>query len=74
MVRLLFRQFQLSGNIFPTEGLVTIMVILVSRKFGVNPDNVATPVAGSLGKWVKLLNLKLGVKGLSVTQLNFQAI
>lgn len=32
-----------------TLGIVMIGVILGSRKFQVNPDNVATPIAASLG-------------------------
>ena len=31
-----------------------ICVILLSRRFGVNPDNVATPVAAALGDLVTL--------------------
>ena len=34
-----------------------IFVILISRKFGINPDNVATPIAASLGDLVTLLLL-----------------
>jgi len=30
-------------------GLVMVLVIIVSRRFNVNPDNVATPIAASLG-------------------------
>merc|ERR1719336_925615 len=30
-------------------GIIMIIVILLSRKFNVNPDNVATPIAASLG-------------------------
>ncbi|XP_075219257.1 solute carrier family 41 member 1 isoform X2 [Lycorma delicatula] len=30
-------------------GVVTTVVIIVSRYLGINPDNVATPIAGSLG-------------------------
>ncbi|CAG0921553.1 unnamed protein product [Notodromas monacha] len=30
-------------------GLVMIMVILVSRRYHINPDNVATPIAASMG-------------------------
>ena len=30
-------------------GLVMVLVILLSRHFNVNPDNVATPIAASLG-------------------------
>ena len=32
-------------------GLVMVLVILVSRRFNVNPDNVATPIAASLGDY-----------------------
>ncbi|CAN2391583.1 Solute carrier family 41 [Pristimantis euphronides] len=35
-------------------GLVMIGVILGSKKFGINPDNVATPIAASLGDLVTL--------------------
>ncbi|XP_041048053.1 solute carrier family 41 member 1 isoform X5 [Carcharodon carcharias] len=35
-------------------GLVMIAVILVSRKVGINPDNVATPIAASLGDLITL--------------------
>uniref|UniRef100_A0A4W3KIK1 Solute carrier family 41 member n=1 Tax=Callorhinchus milii TaxID=7868 RepID=A0A4W3KIK1_CALMI len=35
-------------------GLVMIGVILVSRKVGINPDNVATPIAASLGDLITL--------------------
>ena len=31
-----------------------ILVVLLSRKFGVNPDNVATPIAASLGDLITL--------------------
>ena len=31
------------------EGVVMVTVVVVSRKLRINPDNVATPVAGSLG-------------------------
>lgn len=30
-------------------GVLMIFVVLLSKKLGVNPDNVATPVAASLG-------------------------
>ena len=30
-------------------GLVMVLVILLSRRFSINPDNVATPIAASLG-------------------------
>nr|XP_054604078.1 solute carrier family 41 member 1-like isoform X4 [Nothobranchius furzeri] len=35
-------------------GLVVVAVILASRKVGINPDNVATPIAASLGDLVTL--------------------
>ncbi|KAJ3602179.1 hypothetical protein NHX12_029938 [Muraenolepis orangiensis] len=35
-------------------GLVMVAVILASRKVGVNPDNVATPIAASLGDLITL--------------------
>uniref|UniRef100_UPI00398E7F11 solute carrier family 41 member 1 isoform X2 n=1 Tax=Pristiophorus japonicus TaxID=55135 RepID=UPI00398E7F11 len=37
-----------------TLGLVMIGVIIGSRKFGINPDNVATPIAASLGDLITL--------------------
>ncbi|XP_023342805.1 solute carrier family 41 member 3 [Eurytemora carolleeae] len=40
-------------------GIVMIIVIAVSRRFGVNPDNVATPVAAALGDLVTLALLSL---------------
>lgn len=38
-------------------GLVMVLVIAVSRRVGVNPDNVATPVAASLGDLITLVVL-----------------
>ena len=38
-------------------GMVMVVVILTSRRFGINPDNVATPIAASLGDLVTLLLL-----------------
>jgi len=35
-------------------GVVMVVVILLSRKFSINPDNVATPIAASLGDLVTL--------------------
>jgi solute carrier family 41 len=35
-------------------GTIMIMVILLSKRFRINPDNVATPVAGILGDVVTL--------------------
>ncbi|KRX65899.1 Solute carrier family 41 member 2 [Trichinella sp. T9] len=40
-----------------TFGLVMISVILLCRYFGINPDNVATPIAASLGDLVTLTML-----------------
>lgn len=45
-------------------GGVMILVILVSRKWGINPDNVATPIAASLGDLVTLLLLSVIVEGM----------
>ena len=33
-------------------GLVMVFVILASRKMGVNPDNVATPIAGKINSFL----------------------
>ena len=35
-------------------GVVMVVVILMSRKYRINPDNVATPIAASLGDLVTL--------------------
>lgn len=35
-------------------GLVMVGVIIASRKLGINPDNVATPIAASLGDLITL--------------------
>lgn len=45
------------------SGLVTMAVIIGSRKVGINPDNVATPIAASLGDLVTL-SLLAGVSSL----------
>lgn len=37
-----------------SAGLVMIGVIIGSRKVGINPDNVATPIAASLGDLITL--------------------
>uniref|UniRef100_A0A3Q3XHY3 Solute carrier family 41 member n=1 Tax=Mola mola TaxID=94237 RepID=A0A3Q3XHY3_MOLML len=44
-------------------GLVMIGVIISSRKVGINPDNVATPIAASLGDLITL-SLLAGVSSL----------
>lgn len=36
------------------SGLVMVAVIIWSRKVGINPDNVATPIAASLGDLITL--------------------
>ncbi|KAI9546712.1 hypothetical protein NQZ68_024610 [Dissostichus eleginoides] len=46
-----------------TLGLVMVAVILGSRKMGINPDNVATPIAASLGDLITL-SLLSGVSSL----------
>ncbi|XP_040214924.1 solute carrier family 41 member 1-like isoform X1 [Rana temporaria] len=51
-------------------GLVMIGVIIASRKFGINPDNVATPIAASLGD---LITLSL-LAGVSTTLFNYRDI
>uniref|UniRef100_H2ZNE9 SLC41A/MgtE integral membrane domain-containing protein n=1 Tax=Ciona savignyi TaxID=51511 RepID=H2ZNE9_CIOSA len=45
-------------------GLIMIGVIIGSRKLGINPDNVATPIAASLGDLITLTLLSTIVKGL----------
>ena len=37
-----------------SSGLIMIGVIIASRKVGINPDNVATPIAASLGDLITL--------------------
>ncbi|XP_072276635.1 solute carrier family 41 member 3 isoform X2 [Pyxicephalus adspersus] len=51
-------------------GLVMIGVIIASRKFGINPDNVATPIAASLGD---LITLSL-LAGVSSTLFSYREI
>lgn len=36
------------------SGMVMVAVIICSRKVGINPDNVATPIAASLGDLITL--------------------
>lgn len=52
---------------FISTGLVMIAVIIGSKKVGINPDNVATPIAASLGD---LITLSL-LAGVSSTFYNF---
>ena len=40
-------------------GIVMVLVIIISKQYGVNPDNVATPIAASLGDLVTLALLSL---------------
>ena len=42
---------------FCTLGFIMIGIILLSKKFHVNPDNIATPIAASLGDVVTLVIL-----------------
>lgn len=37
-----------------SAGIIMIGVIIASRKVGINPDNVATPIAASLGDLITL--------------------
>lgn len=39
---------------FFAVGMIMIGVIIGSRKMGINPDNVATPIAASLGDLITL--------------------
>lgn len=41
----------------PLAGFITATVIVVSRCFNINPDNVATPIAASLGDITSLILL-----------------
>ena len=45
------------GSMLGGAGSVVSVVVLVSRRCGVNPDNVATPIAGSLGDLTTILLL-----------------
>lgn len=44
----------ITANISSKTGLIMIGVIIGSRKVGINPDNVATPIAASLGDLITL--------------------
>lgn len=48
---------------YALSGLVMVAVIVGSRKVGINPDNVATPIAASLGDLITL-SLLAGVSSL----------
>ncbi|XP_053325428.1 solute carrier family 41 member 3 isoform X2 [Spea bombifrons] len=52
-------------------GLVMIGVIIASRKVGVNPDNVATPIAASLGDLITL-SLLAGISSTLYTYIDVQ--
>jgi acetylglutamate kinase len=43
--------------LLPLAGFITATVIVVSRCFNINPDNVATPIAASLGDITSLILL-----------------
>ena len=42
------------SSTFLFSGVVMVVVILISRRLNINPDNVATPIAASLGDLVTL--------------------
>lgn len=44
----------LPGSSPSSPGMIMIGVIIGSRKIGINPDNVATPIAASLGDLITL--------------------
>ena len=41
------------------QGLIVMMIIIMSHRFKINPDNVATPMAGSIGDVGTLITLAL---------------
>ncbi|XP_076819624.1 solute carrier family 41 member 1-like [Clavelina lepadiformis] len=45
-------------------GMVMILVIMSSKRLGINPDNVATPIAAALGDLITLTLLSAIAKGL----------
>jgi acetylglutamate kinase len=45
------------NSLLPLAGFITATVIVVSRCFSINPDNVATPIAASLGDITSLILL-----------------
>lgn len=61
---------QCSLSFPPSSGLVMIGVIIMSRKVGINPDNVATPIAASLGD---LITLSL-LSGVSSTLFEYRGV
>ncbi|XP_037535079.1 solute carrier family 41 member 3-like [Nematolebias whitei] len=44
----------LHASLISVTGVVVVAVIIGSRKVGINPDNVATPIAASLGDLITL--------------------
>ncbi|XP_063797276.1 solute carrier family 41 member 3 isoform X2 [Pseudophryne corroboree] len=54
-------------------GLVMIGVIIASRKLGINPDNVATPIAASLGDLITL-SLLAGISSTLYQYIDIQYI
>jgi solute carrier family 41 len=41
------------------KGSIVIFIIITAKKYNVNPDNIATPIAASLGDAVTLILLSL---------------
>jgi len=54
-------------------GLVMVLVIAVSRRLGINPDNIATPVAAALGDLVTLALLSAAASVLNSSGVVLQA-
>jgi len=46
------------------EGVVMVGVVVLSRRFHINPDNVATPIAASLGDLTTISLLASFARGL----------
>jgi len=46
------------------EGVVMVAVVVLSRRFHINPDNVATPIAASLGDLTTISLLAALARGL----------
>ena len=40
-------------------GMIMVVVILTSRRFGINPDNVATPIAGDNHYWLFRVSIRM---------------
>lgn len=50
-------QIKISKNLFNFADFILVAVILLSYKFNLNPDNLATPLAASIGDVVSLTML-----------------